>query len=514
MSFYTANKTRRSLIDTVAFRILSQVATVSSFVILVRGMSKEDFGIFSLLYSFIPVLGTVASFGLEQILRRYQPEYLRAGNVPGALALVRFVTSARFTLNIVMIGLVLLVWNLLAPVFDLGPYRIQFSQFAVLLILHFQVQILTLSLASHMMHRYSAGSVALLSFGKLIGYSVMLYSGSFSLVNAIIADTVAYAAVYAFLRMVYQRKCVPKEPVPPYKVPPEERKRMFRYGLYNNFNDAGALMLGGAADNFFIAAFIEPVAVGIYAFYGRLNGMAINLLPVRLFDNIIQPLFFSIKPEEADKRVRQYFTFLLDINIILLWPMLAFATIYHAELVTVVFGGKYVEHSWLLPMILFFSTVNSIAVPVTLVAQYQEKAGIILLSKIFVGYNIVAMLVLLPFLGVYGAILARGSAESFKNLFIWWWVRDRAKWDNCVAVLGTALVLWGGVVAAGYIMKSLLPGPPLAHMLFGVLMCGAGLLVYVRTPAIAHSDRQILSTVFKGKEARVLQRLGVIKAAA
>lgn len=52
----------------------------------------------------------------------------------------------------------------------------------------------------------------------------------------------------------------------------------------------------------------------------------------------------------------------------------------------VVFARKFVEYSWLLPLIIFFSVVNSIAVPVTLVAQYEEKAGIILLSKIFGGY--------------------------------------------------------------------------------------------------------------------------------
>jgi len=44
-------------------------------------MSKTDFGVFNLLYSFIPLVGTVASLGLEQTLRRFQPEYLRQGSL-------------------------------------------------------------------------------------------------------------------------------------------------------------------------------------------------------------------------------------------------------------------------------------------------------------------------------------------------------------------------------------------------------------------------------------------------
>jgi O-antigen/teichoic acid export membrane protein len=513
MSLYNANRARRSLIDTLTFRVVSQVATVLSYVILVRGMPKADFGLFNLLYSFVPVIGTIASFGLEQILRRYQPEYLRSGNTPGAMSLLKFVASARFGSNLVVIGALLLTWNYFAPTFQLGAYRVQFGYFAVLLILHFQAQILILSLASHMLHRYSVGSAAVLSIGKLLGYGAMLHFDAFTLNHAILADTVAYALVYFFLRGVHQRHCMPKVAAPPYRATREERKRMFRYGMFNNFNDAGTLFLGGAASNFFIAAYIDPISVGIYSFYGRLNEMAINILPIRLFDNIIQPMFFAIKPDEANQQVRRNFTFLLDINLVLLWPMLAFSLAYHAEIVQVVFAGNFIEHSWLLPLIFFFSTVNSIAVPVTLVAQYEERADIVLISKIFIGYNLLAMVLLLPVAGVYGAILARGSAEAFKNLFIWWWVRHRAQWTNARGVLTVAPLLWGAIAAICYAARRGLPAPPVLHLAFGVLLCGLGLLIYVRTPAIAASDREILTSVFHGKEARLLQRLGLLRPA-
>jgi O-antigen/teichoic acid export membrane protein len=286
---------------------------------------------------------------------------------------------------------------------------------------------------------------------------------------------------------------------------------MFQYGFFNNFNDAGTLLMGSATDNFFIAAFIDPVSVGIYAFYTRLNDMATNLLPGQLFDNIIQPLFFSIKPVEAHYRLRQSFTFLLNTNLILLWPMLVYATVYHAEIVQVIFGGKFVEQSWLLPLIILFSTINAIGVPVGLVAKYEEKASIMLLSKIFVLYNLAAMVMLLPRFGIYGAMLARGSAELFKNLFIWWWVRRAAIWTNVRALLVSALLLWGTLTTICYSLKVVVPAPAIIQLLFGALICGAGILTYVRTPALASTDRQMLAKVFHGKEARILQFLGLIR---
>jgi O-antigen/teichoic acid export membrane protein len=70
---YDPSRARRSLFDTVTYRILSQVAAILGYIVLVRAMSKPDFGVFNLMYSFIPLVGTLASLGLEQTLRRFQP---------------------------------------------------------------------------------------------------------------------------------------------------------------------------------------------------------------------------------------------------------------------------------------------------------------------------------------------------------------------------------------------------------------------------------------------------------
>src|SRR5882724_6266055 len=120
---YTRGRARRSLIDTVAFRVLSQITTALALVIQVRGMSEHDFGIYSLLYTFIPVIGTLLSLGLEQVMQRYQPEYLRAGNKLGAAWLLRRIATGRLATNILIICVVLLGWNVVAPLFKLTPYR-------------------------------------------------------------------------------------------------------------------------------------------------------------------------------------------------------------------------------------------------------------------------------------------------------------------------------------------------------------------------------------------------------
>jgi len=513
MSVYSKDRARKSLIDTIAFRVVSQLATVLGYIVLVRAIPKEDFGVFNLFYAFIPVVSTVASFGLEQVLRRYQPEYLRAGNVTGAAWLLRTVTSMRFAANVVVVAGILLGWKFVAPLFQLAPYRAEFAVFSLLLLFHFQTTILQFSLSSHMLHRFGVGSMALTSIGKLVMYCLWWKFDTLTLDKAIMSDIVGYVIGYCALKYAHMKHCPSPADTSSYKPPPEERKRLIRYGLFNNFNDAGSLLLGTKTDNFYIAAFLDAVSVGVYSFYTRLTELMNNVLPVRLFENVVNPLFFAIKPADAPQRTPQYFSLLLNLNLLLQWPILAFSLVYHHDIVQVVFAGKFVEYSWLLPLTLVFATLNVVAVPVTLVAQYQEKAGIILLSKVFAIYNVLALLTLLPLAGIYGAAMASGSAQAIKNFFIWWHVRGLAVWTNVGPALLSVLVIWGGAVAACSVVHHMVPLGPLLQMMVGVLIFIVAGLIYLRSPALSASDREILGSVMRGKESVLLRRIGLLHAA-
>jgi O-antigen/teichoic acid export membrane protein len=509
MKLYTAGRARRALLDTTLFRALAQIATVAGFVIFVRAMPEDQFGVFSLLYAFIPMISTLASLGIEQTLRRYQPEYLSKGNVAAARRLVQFAASARFGSNVILLAAILLTWNLVAPIFKLLPYRLEFAFFCLLVLLHFQARILQFALAGNMLHRFSMGSIAMLSILKLMAYAALAWYDALTLGTAIFADTMSMCIAYLFLSRAYRKHCAQPIGDSPYQFGPTERKRLFRYGILNNFNDAGSWVIGPKSDNFFIAAFLDPVAVGVYAFYTRLGTMIWHTQPARLFENVIQPLFFAVSQSEADARIPRYFTLLLNSGLLLQWPALTYAVLYHAEIVSVVFGGKFADYSELLPLIVAFTTLEAIARPVTLVAQYEEKAGIILLSKAFTVYHVIALLVLVPAAGVFGAAVATGSAALFKNLFVWLHVRDRARWLNWRAALLSSAAIWGTVSVICFQLKTWLDVPELLHLLIGAIMCGLAMLLFVRSPVLGDSDRQILSSVLSGRESRLLTLAGL-----
>jgi len=362
------------------------------------------------------------------------------------------------------------------------------------------------------MHKYSVGSTVTLSVVKLITYATLYFTHHFTVEAAIFSDIIAYACAYTMLRYIYNKRCLVPEARGAYTPTPEEKKRLFKYGLYNNFNDAGVFLLYSTVDNFFIAAYLDTLSVGIYAFYSRLRQMVVNVLPAKQFENIVQPMFFAIPADQADRNVPRYFSFLLNMNFLLQWPALAFATAYHHEIVQLIFHSKFIESSWLLPVVMGFATLNVVADPVSLVAQYEEKAHVLLLSKLFAAYNVLAMFLLVPWLGIYGAAIAAGTAQTAKNLFVWWYVRDRAVWTNARASVLSSVGIWGTVVGLCYGIKTVLHAPALVQVVVGALIFIPAGLLYIRTPALSRSDREILKTVTPGKAAGIMQRVGFLPA--
>jgi len=509
---YSREKARRSLLNTIGYRAISQVATTVGYIVLVRSLPEQSFATYSLLYAVIPVISTVVSLGLEQTLRRFQPEYLRAGDAPVAARLLQIVMIARFLSNALILALFLAAWNVVAPIFGLGPYRADFALFCLLVLLYFQGRVLQFALASHMLHRYGVGSTVLVAVTKLIAYASLALLHALTLRRAILVDTVAYGLAYWFMRTAYHYVAVGARTRAAPRLPATERRRLLRYALYNNFNDAGSIMLYVETDNFFIAALLNPLAVGAYAFYTRLNAMVSNLTPMKLFENVVQPLFFATRPEQAAERIPRYFTLLLNCSLAAQLPILAYATVYHAEIVGLLLGGKFLEVSWLMPVIIAFGTTNNvIAIPVTNVAQYQERASLILKSQLFGIYQICCMLLLVPALGLLGAAIATGSYHLLRNLFVWWQVRSEARWLNFSAVVTYAALVWGTAILLCLELKRAFAAPPLVAMACGVVVCGLAALIYVRTPALSRSDRELLAQVFHGREARLLHRLGVLR---
>ena len=72
-------------------------------------------------------------------------------------------------------------------------------------------------------------------------------------------------------------------------------------------------------------------------------------------------------------------------------------------------------------------------------------------------------------------------------------------------------LVWGVAVALCWLLKLTLHVPPIVHLAIGLAVCGPAALIYLRTPALSQSDRAILANVLRGREARLLKLLGIVR---
>jgi len=373
---------------TVVFRVLSQATSLVVIILLVRVLSEHDYGIYNLFYSVIGLLGMVASFGLANTLQRYIPEYYSKGEFRIANNLYRIASIIRLCSNVFILGLGLIFWELIAPYLKIVAYKQYFMFFTLVILLYMQRDLLDICLGSYFLQKYSQGFSLVFVLIKAVGYAFAIIMGM-DLWFILIIDLLAYSIIFGILQIIYYKK-IPISKGHLEKINKDEKKRLIRYALFYNFNDTGAGLLDADFDNFIIVMYLNPVAVGAYAFCQRVTNMIQTLIPINYLLDVIRPAFFSLGLVTDTRQINQFYQSLVKINYLFNIPIFFFIAILGKEFIEILFGGKFIEYYLVLTVVYFFALLNAFHMPVGLIAQLKEKADIILYSKVFAVYNLVA----------------------------------------------------------------------------------------------------------------------------
>ena len=501
--YYGGLRARIAAKYTAVFRVFSLVVGLALSIMLVRLLDEEQYGIYNLLFSLVPFVLLMLSFGIDNTLARYVPEFAKQGEfhlshrLSRVAQIVRLLSSA-----FVMLGL-FLAWDLWAPILGLENYRSAFSIFAFILVFELQHRVLTTLLSAHLLHKYSFGAQAALAICKLIGYVALMSSG-LTLDEVLIVDLVAFLIGVIGLMIAYQRRVNHIDGRRTH-FGKSDRRRILRYAAFYNFNDIGTLTLGRRFDNFFLAAMIGPIAVGAYSLATMILNIAQQFSPVSFFQTVIQPLFFSLDRDSEPEKVSRFFQLLIKFVFVVNIPVTAFACAFYEEIVAVVFAGKFQEYAWLIPVVFAFGLFSRISIPVSLVAQLAERAGIVLASKIFAVYNVVALIWLVPKIGILGAAIATGTAFAFKEFFIWWHVRKLASFSGTKGFFAISFLFWGAMALAGYGIQ-FLGASALVTLVRGSILFDFGVLVYLRMPLFDDWERQFLDNQIPEKSKQLVSR--------
>jgi len=463
---------------TALFKSAAQLISVGATIFLIRALSEEDFGIYNLLYSFISLLGMVASFGLANALQRYIPEYYSKGEFRIADNLYRISSIIRLLSNVLVLGLGLIFWDHIAPYLKIIAYKNYFMLFTVIILLHMQRGLLEICLNAFFLQKHTQGFAVVFIAIKTVGYALAILL-KMDLWRILIIDFVAYIFVFVGLQVIYYKK-IPTSGGHLSRFDGNERRRVARYAFFYNFNDAGAGILDTNFDNFIIVMYLNPLAVGAYAFCNRITRMIIHFNPVNYLQDIIRPAFFYLGTSMGTREINRFYQALVKVNYLFYVPVFIFVLVMGQDIIRFFFGGKFIEYSHVLTGVFLFSTLNFFQMPLGFVAQLKERAALILYSKVFAAYNIVADIILIKYFGIWGAVIATGTAVLGKNLFIFYFVSEEASFKGMGKFFSKIIVFWLIAGAMVFGIRHLVSNF-LVMFSFAVIVFSVGFVLQFRT---------------------------------
>jgi O-antigen/teichoic acid export membrane protein len=500
---------RHAAAFTVVLQGLGRLVGLLVVILLVRALTEEAFGAYNVYFSIIGMIGTVFSFGIPNTLARFLPEYHKKHNDRFAHNLHRYASFARFGSNVILLALFWVFWERITVFLGIAAYAELFVVFALIVLTHFQVRILDITLSAYLLQKHSFGSQLLFGIAKLVGYWLLLFSSTVSLEQVLLVDRVAYIAMYAWLKVAYYRNAPP--PVDAAQVDTRvERKRLFRYAFFYNFSDFGQFSVGNKIDVLFLAAMTEPITVGAYSLARKFERIITNLLPVKFFQGVVRPLFFTLDADSDPQKVSTYFQILTKLTYICLFPLFAGMIAAYTSISAAFLDGKFLEFADLVAVIFVFALLAGVQKPLMLVIQLREKADFVLKSKLFGILNLVLLVVLIPPLGGIGAAVATGVAGVLSRIYLWSAVRRSLDLSSLglFAAYGTAY--WTAVIGGTFFLKEYVANP-FAQLFLMAIVIGVALMLFLRGPILTKAEVDVLEKILRPREHAVLVRAGLLR---
>lgn len=463
---------RKNSIYVLLGKVVMPAVNLLVTVYIIRRLSVVDFGTLNVLFAIMSFVGLFSSFGVTSVFSRYIPEFYEQNEPRKIRRLVMQGILLRFLLIVVVITVLLTFSAFFGVLFKMPADNAQLLKlFSIVMIFYLESMTMAVVLESMFLHKYLvlANIVYTILRAALMFIFVGLHLGLTGIIYAELFSAVIWFLLYM---LVYLRfSLAGRESV----ASPFPYKRIARFGAFSFLSQTGAEVLGTSIDNLLIAAFSNPVAVGLYAFSNKLATMVAGVMPDRLLDGVIAPLIITKHTRSQDTAVLAgTFTFITKLLAFIYLPATTGLILLGDKITTFLFSAKYLKAVPVLWVVAGFALFSFYQTPLIAVLNALEKVEFNFYSKLFAIYNLVMALVLIRPFGIMGVAFATGSAVLLKNLYLYWLMRRfaplRFDWRAMSKFALNSLAM--GILVA--LLRTVVTG-----LVSLILVIAAGALVYI-----------------------------------
>jgi len=428
-------------------RVLTAIAGTFSTILIIRILTKQDFAYYAFVLTLQAYIEEISSLGLPHIIQRYIPE-LRALNSSIKIkkcitfcALIGFAASLLVSAGAMFLlryfppsGLEEFRFGILLSGCALGmiSYIFWIFRLSLVALLHFREMSVIWAITSIL--RLCAISVAFLSGGRLASLIAI------EIIIICFTSLVVLWVTQKNLSRVSSNDSLSEWPA-------NFLRRSKKYAIVSYSYDLAGLVLSTWTDLLVVATFLRPSALASLAFSSRVSRLLMKLTPGKVLENLINSVFLNkyvINPSADNLQALYHIVFKVQFyfiaHLVVTFWLLSDVFIYF------LFGQKYLTEATLVLCVLLSEVANGLLYPSGLVVRAIEKPTILLQSKVFAIYNILAYAILIKPLGVYGVVLATGSANWLGVVYVLLRISKsaglRLPWKS-IGYTGACVLLWG-----------------------------------------------------------------------
>lgn len=499
---YSAASVGRTLAAFVRSRLLTGALSIAVALVIVRFMPVAEYAVYATLAAVCVFVMELSTFGIPQVTNRYLPEgRLRAG--PGDFR--RFVwrlIGLRMALAVAVLApLALLTEPIAALLRASHATPALWVNWLMILVIIFTDHV-THTLESIMAQddvRRGLYTEWLLRFVVTVG--IIAATSTITAAEALAVQVGASAAAGLLMlgRLAAHLRALgpPAAAAPPRERWPARPREVARFGWHSYLYTL--LLLPG--ENFSVrmiaAHYLPAVRMASYGFFQALASAGRRYLPVHVLIATVEPLLIAHYTESRSiVRLNHMASSVLKLNLLVLAPVIAWTALAGEGFVGLLTGGKYVEYTWVLPLVLLEpvleanwyllrTAAGAVGLPGILIhgagVNLVPLAGMLALLVAGVGDPLVVvlagMLAMLATRNLWGTRRLRGRGIDF-----------RVDWAGMgrIALAAAAAAGFGYLAARAFAA----PGGALFSLAAGAILVPAyfGLLVALRPFAAAERE--------------------------
>lgn len=349
MSFYSAAKIRAGLRDFLLGRLIAVVLSFATNILIVRELSDDAYANYATLIGLQLSLLSLLSFGIERVMARYAGEGAMRWTATNLARLIGGGVALR-AFSILAVAVLLIPFsNFVADFLHLRTWESIAIAFWIYTLFFGVTEVLQSVAQGFMCQKEIRFSLTLLWSARVFAISFYMISGlPFGLYEAVcIFAASSLIPCLILLLPVYQVIKNKRTKSLPTSNDMQNFNSVVLLGGHNYLEKLASLPTSGGFLRLIAASALSSAATASFGFFQMLWGTLHRYMPTTMLMGMLEATVAGRFSENRDsKEMDTALSAIFKINLMFVVPLVAWLAVSGRDVVSILTGGKYVDHAW------------------------------------------------------------------------------------------------------------------------------------------------------------------------